>query len=87
MSFHLIYRDFFVGTVTNEIAVYVRRPFANLMAVALALCATFTLSVLTYLLVERPLIGLKRHFRYGSAKGHEVEPSGIVEPALAEPGL
>jgi peptidoglycan/LPS O-acetylase OafA/YrhL len=63
-----------------------RWSFAVLAAGALAFCVTLLLSLLSYHLIEGPLMGLKRHLRYGAVNEPHMFPAEIVEPALAKTG-
>ncbi len=82
--FHFTFRSFFLNSVTDLLLPHMRQSFANLLSAALALCATFLLSLLSYRLIERPVMNLKRHVRYGAPKGIRIEPSIRVEPVLVE---
>jgi len=84
--FHLTFRDFFLGSVTDRLSLYMRPSFANLLAAVLALATTLLLSLLSFRLMELPVMNLKRHMRYGAAKEPHKQPARVAEPALMEPG-
>jgi len=81
--FHLTYQNFFNDYVFPHLCAYMRQSFAALTSGALAFCLTLLLSVLSYRLIEGPIINLKRHLRYGVAE----EPTPIREATVVEPEL
>ena len=84
--FHLIYRHFFLINVTNYLARHMRISLACVIAAALAFCTTFALSLVSAKFIELPLMSLKRHIRYGTAKDAQAEQVRHSEPALVERG-
>jgi peptidoglycan/LPS O-acetylase OafA/YrhL len=84
--FHLIYRHFFLINVTNYLARHMRISLACMVAAALAFCTTFALSLVSAKFIELPLMSLKRHIRYGTAKDAQAEQVRHAEPALVERG-
>lgn len=69
--FHFVYAHFFLSVLPAKLCEYMRNSFAVLTSGLLAFALTLTLSVLSMLLVEGPIIRLKRHVRYRES-GREV---------------
>ena len=84
--FHFTFRHFFLDDLTTQLSANMRWSFAVLAAGALAFCVTLLLSLLSYHLIEGPLMRLKRHLRYGAVNEPHMFPAEIVEPALAKTG-
>lgn len=84
--FHLTYRHFFLVNVTNYLAMHMRMAFASLISITLAFFATFALSLVSAKFIELPLMGLKKHIRYGPANDAQAEPVRHAEPVFVERG-
>lgn len=80
--FHLVYAHFFFNVLTGRLCVYMRQSFAVLTSGLLAFAVTLALSLLSYALIEGPIMKLKKHVRYG-AKTTEV-PVKVGDPVLVE---
>lgn len=65
---HLTFSPYFTDTLTPRLDQHMRHSFAVLASGAIALCLTFLLSIVSYLLIERPVVNMKQCMRYGSAK-------------------
>jgi peptidoglycan/LPS O-acetylase OafA/YrhL len=63
--FHFTFIAYFMGTVTPELAKHMRQSFAILLSGGLAFVATLVLGILSYLLIERPVMRIKHRLRYG----------------------
>jgi peptidoglycan/LPS O-acetylase OafA/YrhL len=63
--FHLTFAPYFMNTLTRELGAYMRQSFAVLAAGVCAFCLTLLLSMLSYKLIEGPIINLKGRLRYG----------------------
>jgi peptidoglycan/LPS O-acetylase OafA/YrhL len=83
--FHLTYAVFFLGWVTRTLENHMRQSFAVLTAGLLAFCLTLLLSIVSYLLIERPVINMKQTLRYGPAQPERVAPE-MREPVLVRAG-
>jgi peptidoglycan/LPS O-acetylase OafA/YrhL len=66
--FHFIFAPFFMGPLTSQLALHMRESFAVLTSSALAFALTLLLSILSYRLIEMPIMKLKRHIQYGAVK-------------------
>lgn len=84
--FHLIFHQFFFHDVTMQLNAYMQKPLAVLIAGALAFCTTLVLSLLSYRFIEGPLMGLKKHLRYGAVNEPHIFPAEIIKPVLAKTG-
>lgn len=84
--FHLTYSRFFLYDVTARLDGYMRHSFAVLTSASLALGLTLVLSTLSYLLLERPIMGLKGRIRYGSTAKVLPMRKEVEEPLLVETG-
>ena len=84
--FHAVYQEYFTVDVANYLCRYMRVSYATLVAAAIALCVTFALSLLSMKLLEMPLIGLKKHIRYGTPQEVHVEPTPRAEPVFMQRG-
>lgn len=82
--FHLVYAHFFFNVLTGRLCAYMRSSFAVFVSGLLAFCLTLTLSLLSYLLIEGPIMKLKNYVRYG-AKVAEM-PMRAGEPLLVNTG-
>ena len=65
---HLTFSPYFTDTLTPRLDQHMRHSFAVLASGAMALCLTFLLSIVSYLLIERPVLNMKQYMRYGAAK-------------------
>ena len=83
--FHLTFSNFFIYSLTPRFDAHMRHSFALLASSALAFCTTLGLSVLSYRLIEGPIMRLKGHIKYGAARAHVVSQE-IGEPALMSAG-
>ena len=83
--FHLTFSNFFIYYLTPRFDAHMRHSFALLASSALAFCTTLGLSVLSYRLIEGPIMTFKRHIKYGAARAHVVSQE-IGEPALMSAG-
>ncbi|HUB29595.1 MAG TPA: acyltransferase [Terracidiphilus sp.] len=83
--FHLTYAVFFLDTVTRVLEDHMRQSFAVLTAGLLAFCLTLLLSIICYLLIERPILNMKQTVRYGPAQAERVG-SEVREPVLVRTG-
>ncbi len=83
--FHLTFSSFFVYYLTPRLDLHMRHSLALLTSSALAFCLTLVLSLLSYRLIEGPMIKLKGRLKYGAAK---TLPSSqkIGEPVLISAG-
>jgi peptidoglycan/LPS O-acetylase OafA/YrhL len=81
--FHLVYAHLF-NRVSGWLCTYIRHSFAVLTSGALAFALTLALSLLSYLLIEGPIMKLKKHVRYG-AKVADM-PVKVGEPVFAKTG-
>ena len=66
--FHLTFAPYFMDKLTPQLGGYMRHSFAVLVSGACAFCLTLLLSMLSYKLIEGPIINLKGHMRYGPAQ-------------------
>lgn len=64
--FHCTYAPYFMGTLRPELAAHMRQSFAILLSGGLAFAATLALGLLSYLLIEAPVLRFKHHLRYGA---------------------
>jgi peptidoglycan/LPS O-acetylase OafA/YrhL len=83
--FHLTFSNFFIYYLTPRFDAHMRHSLALLASSALAFCTTLGLSVLSYRLIEGPIMRFKRHIKYGAARAHVVSQE-IGEPALMSAG-
>ncbi|MGA8669981.1 MAG: acyltransferase [Terracidiphilus sp.] len=83
--FHLTFHDFFMNSLVARLCIYMRFSFAFLTSGALALALTIVLSILSYRFIEGPIINLKRHVKYGSAKPLATS-QGVGERVLVSAG-
>jgi peptidoglycan/LPS O-acetylase OafA/YrhL len=83
--FHLTYAHFFIDYLSPQLCKYMRHSFAVLTSGALALALTLLLSILSYHFIEGPIINLKRHVKYGSAKPLATS-QGVGERVLVSAG-
>jgi peptidoglycan/LPS O-acetylase OafA/YrhL len=65
--FHLTFSPYFMNSLTPRLAQHMRNSFAVLAAGILAFALTVLLSILSYRLIEGPIINLKGRMRYGGA--------------------
>jgi peptidoglycan/LPS O-acetylase OafA/YrhL len=79
--FHLTYAFFFMGWLASHLEAHMRHSFAQLTSGLLAFCTTLLLSILSYLLIERPVLNMKQHMRYGPATPLPL-PREVREPVL-----
>ncbi len=81
--FHLTYYSFFMDWLAPRLALHMRQSFAILISGTLALALTLLLSMLSYRLIEGPIMNLKRHMRYGVAHQPNTKQD-LREPVLAQ---
>jgi peptidoglycan/LPS O-acetylase OafA/YrhL len=81
--FHLTFAAYFMGTLTTELARHMRSSFAILLSGGLAFATTLALGVLSYLLIERPVMRMKHHLRYGSVIRTDLKLR-VGKPILSE---
>ncbi|MGB7264086.1 MAG: acyltransferase [Terracidiphilus sp.] len=81
--FHLTFAAYFMGTVMPELARHMRLSFAILLSGGLAFATTLALGLLSYLLIERPVMRMKHHLRYGSVIRTDLKLR-VGEPVLSE---
>jgi len=63
--FHGTYAPYFKYSLVPQLAPHMRHSVAVLLAAALGLGLTLLLSILSYRLIEGPIIAMKGHIRYG----------------------
>ena len=80
--FHLTFNPFFADWLAPRLALHMRTSFAFLTSGMLAFALTLFLSILSYRLIEGPIINLKGHMRYGTVKRHGAAQN-LREPVLA----
>jgi peptidoglycan/LPS O-acetylase OafA/YrhL len=83
--FHLTYAMFFMVWVTPHLEQYMRQSFAVLTSGLLAFCLTLLLSIISYLVIERPVLNMKQTVRYGPAQPERNAPE-LREPVLVRMG-
>ena len=83
--FHLTFGTYFMGTLTPELARHMRQSFAILLSGGLAFATTLALGMLSYLLIERPVMRMKHHLRYGSVIRTDLKLR-VGKPVLSETG-
>jgi peptidoglycan/LPS O-acetylase OafA/YrhL len=83
--FHLPFYRFFMGSVDSRLCMYMRYPYALLTSGTLAFALTLLLSMLSYRFIEGPIMNLKRHLKYGSAKPSAASRE-VGQPVLASAG-
>lgn len=79
--FHLTYAPYFRDKLALQLELHMRQSFAILISGGLAFALTLLLSILCYILIEKPILKLKGHARYGAA-----EPARVLDD-LREPVL
>jgi peptidoglycan/LPS O-acetylase OafA/YrhL len=84
--FHLTFSHFFLYYLTPRFETHMRHSLALLASVALAFCTTLILSLLSYFLIEGPLMKLKGHMRYGAEVRSLPIHREVEKPLLAETG-
>jgi peptidoglycan/LPS O-acetylase OafA/YrhL len=57
-----------MGTLALRLSMYMHYPLALFASGMLAFALTLLLSILSYRFIEGPIMNLKRHVKYGSAK-------------------
>jgi peptidoglycan/LPS O-acetylase OafA/YrhL len=62
-----------------------RQSFAILLSGGLAFATTLALGMLSYLLIERPVMRMKHHLRYGSVIRTDLKLR-VGKPVLSETG-
>jgi peptidoglycan/LPS O-acetylase OafA/YrhL len=82
--FHLVYSPFFFNVVAGKLCAYMRQSFAILASGFLAFSLTLALSLLSYMLIEGPIMKLKKRVRYGPRVAEMQAMTG--ERLLAETG-
>lgn len=66
--FHYIYIYFFLYTLSPQLARHMRTSFAILSSGVLAFALTLALAMLSYRLIERPVMNIKGHIKYGGKR-------------------
>jgi peptidoglycan/LPS O-acetylase OafA/YrhL len=83
--FHLTFAPFFMESLTPQLCAYMRHSFAVLVSGACAFCLTLVLSILSYRLIEGPVINLKGYIKYGPPNSHSAKQE-IREQVLVSTG-
>jgi peptidoglycan/LPS O-acetylase OafA/YrhL len=84
--FHLTFINFFLYSLTPHLNAYMRHSFAVLVSTSLAFCTTLILSLLSYFLIEGPIMKLKGRLRYGAEVRSLKTCQEVEEPLLVEAG-
>jgi peptidoglycan/LPS O-acetylase OafA/YrhL len=80
--FHLTFYPFFTDSLAPRLALHMRQSFATLISGTLAFALTLFLSIVSYRLIEGPIMNLKGHMRYGAVK-QDSGAQDLREPVLA----
>jgi peptidoglycan/LPS O-acetylase OafA/YrhL len=81
--FHFTFLPYFMGPLVAELSVHMRHSFAILLSGGLAFATTLVLGILSYLLIERPVLRMKHRLRYGSVIRTDRKIS-VGKPVLSE---
>jgi peptidoglycan/LPS O-acetylase OafA/YrhL len=79
--FHLTFAPFFFSSFAGRLGMYMRPSFAVLASGAIALALTLCLSLLCFLLIERPILSMKQLMRYGGQREQRTAqnaPQGVL---------
>jgi peptidoglycan/LPS O-acetylase OafA/YrhL len=78
--FHYIYAPYFFNSVIPRLSRHMPSPLAAIVSCALALSVTLVLSILSYQLIEGPVMKLKGHMKYGAKRvtAPQQLPTGVL---------